>query len=158
MPIYNIFEHTDKDRLVESDVASSSHLSEFTLRQKTERDPDKGSLFSTITARMFFFVLFCVNFLWGLYTLAILSISLFGTLLTLCRVKNIKIILAKKYLNLKRSSICFIALLVSLFSPALGTMIACSYFLMFDKKGIKEVVPVILQDQFEEFFEPLKQS
>ena len=38
------------------------------------------------------------------------------------------------------------SLIVAIVSPALGTMFACTYFLMYDKKGIDEVVPSILQD------------
>jgi len=30
-------------------------------------------------------------------------------------------------------------------------MIACTYFMMYDKKGIQEVVPRSLQEQFQEF-------
>jgi hypothetical protein len=32
-------------------------------------------------------------------------------------------------------------------------MIACTYFVMYDKEGIEEVVPASLQEQFKEFFQ-----
>jgi len=59
------------------------------------------------------------------------------------------------WLNLKRAGICGVALVIALFSPSLGIMIACTYFLMYDKAGIQEVVPTSLQDQFKDF---LKES
>ena len=57
----------------------------------------------------------------------------------------------KQWIALRRAAVCGVALTVTLFSPALGIMIACTYFLMYDKTGIQEVVPTSLQQQFEEF-------
>ena len=55
------------------------------------------------------------------------------------------------WVSLRRSLVCGVSLLIALFSPAFGIMIACTYFLMYDKSGIEEVVPSSLQSQFKEF-------
>ncbi|MBI3236532.1 MAG: hypothetical protein HYZ48_02320 [Chlamydiales bacterium] len=58
----------------------------------------------------------------------------------------------RMWLTVKRSLVCGLSLFITLFSPAFGIMIACTYFLMYDKTGIEEVVPASLQSQFKEFF------
>lgn len=151
MPIYDIFEHVERQKEI-GDSNLSTHISDLTLKDQT---PDeKGHLFATIAARLFFFMLLIADIAWGILTFFLLFFSLPLNLLTAFKIYKLKSFLARRYLNLKRSAICAIALIVSLFSPALGTMIACSYFLMYDKKGIQEVVPSVLQDQFQEFFNP----
>lgn len=153
MPIYDIFEHVERQKEV-GDSDLSTHISEMTLKGEQKSPDEKGHLFATIAARLFFFMLLIADIAWGFLTLFLLFVAIPLNLLTAFKVHRFKKYLARLYLNLKRSAICMIALIVSLFSPALGTMIACSYFLMYDKKGIQEVVPSVLQDQFQEFFNP----
>lgn len=105
-------------------------------------DQAKKSFFSVVAARCFFFLLLVANIAWGIYTIAALGISLFG-------LKRLRV---KSWLNVKRFLVCTNALLVALISPALGIMFACSYFLMYDKAGIDEIVPALLRDQFKVFF------
>lgn len=158
MAIYDIFEHVEK--CVGQEDHNVSHLqlghrySEMTLGENaTEESPEsKSRFFSSCAARLFFFMLLVADLAWSVYAMALFSISLGLNLLTAFRVKPLRRFHARRYLNLKRSLVCGISLIVSLFSPALGTMFACTYFLMYDKKGIEEVVPSILQDQFREFF------
>lgn len=153
--IYDIFDHVEKQRETgDPKLELSTHISEITLKKKAPSIEDEGTLFATIAARLFFFMLLFTDIFWGAYTLTLLLLSLPLNLLTAFRVHKLKAFTSRRYLNLKRSAICAIALLVALFSPALGTMIACSYFLMYDKKGIQEVVPSVLQDQFQEFLSP----
>jgi hypothetical protein len=127
----------------------------MTLNGSTDALEEKGQLFATIAARLFFFMLLLADIAWGIFSLISLIVSIVLNLAVGFKVTYLKTFLFRRYLNLKRSLICGVALIVSLFSPALGTMIACSYFLMYDKKGIEEVVPSVLQDQFQEFFNPL---
>ena len=54
---------------------------------------------------------------------------------------------------MRRALVCGLSLLIAICSPAFGIMVACTYFLMYDKEGIEEVVPASLQDQFTSFFE-----
>ena len=151
MPIYDIFEHVERQK-EEGSGSLSAHFSDVTLGKKTSGPEEKGHLFSTIAARLFFFILLVTDLIWGLCTLGLFFLSLFANLLTGFKFKKLKTYYQRRYLNLKRAAISAIALIVALFSPALGTMIACSYFLMYDKKGVEEFVPSVLQDQFQEFF------
>ena len=121
----------------------------FAPKEPEEMPPPesvKDRFFSSLTARMLFFFLLMGNFVWAIWTLVKICL-----LLPLCFLPFSRRGLAKAWLSLKRAGVCGISLTVALFSPALGIMIACTYFLMYDKSGIQEVVPRSLQDQFQEF-------
>ncbi len=134
MAIYNISEEQKKQDLSE--------------RIFDEPSKGKDRLFSSFAARFFFLFLLVIDLLWAVFsTLRLIPALLFSSL-TLFRSTKF---LQKSYLNFKRSLVCALALFVTLFSPALGIMFACTYFLMYDKAGIEEVVPAILRDQFKEF-------
>jgi len=156
--IYDIFEHVEKcvgqDDNNVSHIQLTSRYSEMTLGDESEQESpeSKSRFFSSVAARLFFFMLLIADMAWGVYATALFSISLMLNSVTGFRVKVLRRFHAKRYLNLKRAFVSGISLLVALFSPALGTMFACTYFLMYDKKGIEEVVPSVLQDQFREFF------
>ena len=139
MPIYDI---SDSNSL---DSASSEAMQEETSGCKKDR------FFSSLTARLLFFVLLLGDVVWFAYTVLLFSVLLSLSLVTFFQVSQLSAPLHKKWVALKRSSVCAIALLVALFSPALGIMVACTYFLMYDKTGIQEVVPTSLQEQFQEF-------
>lgn len=142
MPIHHIFDAKESETLcLKSSEASQSN---------TEVS-SKDRLISSLTARILFFILLLGDIVWGLYaTLMIVTMGIL-TLVTLGKVGIITRLLKKNWIALKRSSICGISLLIALFNPSLGIMIACTYFLMYDKRGIQEVVPQSLQDQFQEF-------
>lgn len=158
MAIYNIFEHVEK--CVGQDEDNTTHIeldrrySNLALGGSLPQDPPatNGHFFSSLAARLFFFMLLVVDIAWSIYTTSLFGIALVLNCVTgfqftaLCRFYR------SRYLNFKRSFVCGVALFVALFSPALGTMFACTYFLMYDKKGIEEVVPSVLQDQFRDFF------
>ncbi len=111
----------------------------------------KDRFFSSLTARLLFLLLFVADILWGLWALCMFTLFTALSFVTLFRITRFRAPLRKHWITLKRSSVCGVALFISLFSPALGIMIACTYFLMYDKNGIQEVVPTSLQDQFQEF-------
>ena len=110
------------------------------------------SFFSSFCARVFFVFLLLFDFLWfgfllckmGIYLA--LQLGFFGSSAALQKK------LSLCWISLKRSLICALALIVALFSPAFGIMIGCTYFLMYDKAGIEEVVPSSLRDQFKDLF------
>ncbi|MDN3509549.1 MAG: hypothetical protein P0S93_06030 [Candidatus Neptunochlamydia sp.] len=155
MPIYDIFEHVEWQKEIGNTKPElSMHISDVTLGGKHSSSKEKGLLFATIAARLFFFILLLTDIVWGFYTIALFFLCLPLNLLTGFEVDKLKKFSLRRYLNIKRAGISAVALIVALFSPALGTMIACSYFLMYDKKGIEEIVPSVLQDQFQEFFNP----
>jgi len=111
----------------------------------------KSTFFSSLSARVFFFLLLIADLLWLGYAVILLILSSLGTLVTCSKIKAVIDVKARAFLTLKRSLVCSISLLVALFSPAFGIMIACTYFLMYDRGGIEEVVPSSLQNQFREF-------
>ncbi|MBI3211681.1 MAG: hypothetical protein HYZ47_03230 [Simkania negevensis] len=158
MAIYDIFEHVEKKRDAEEFAPSSTdihrHFSEIQFSGEKEGNFEnaKGGLFSSIAARLFFFMLFVVDILWGFLSVALFTFFFVLNLLTLFKMYRLKKRFLRYCLSIKRAFVCGISLFVALFSPALGTMFACTYFLMYDKKGIEEIVPSVLQDQFKEFF------
>jgi len=116
-----------------------------------EMSKPKSSFFSALAARVFFFLLFLGDILWLCYAVALLVFSIIGTMLTFSRLKLFTELMANAVLTIKRALVCGISLIVALFCPAFGIMIACTYFLMYDRVGIEEVVPSSLQNQFKEF-------
>ena len=131
-----------------------SHSKDAPHAESVQEEPQickKDRFFSSLTARLLFFVLFLGDLVWLGYTLSLFVLLFTASLLTLFKITTLQQALGKKWIALKRSSVCGIALLVALFSPALGIMVACTYFLMYDKTGIQEVVPSSLQEQFQEF-------
>jgi hypothetical protein len=111
----------------------------------------KGRLFSAFGARLFFLILLVVDLLWLGLALSCLCISSLCILCTGGKIPSFKAFQCKKWIALRRSLVCAVSLLVALFSPSFGIMVACTYFLMYDKTGIEEVVPSSLQAQFKEF-------
>jgi len=112
----------------------------------------RDRMVSSIGARLFFLFLLLADLLWVVYAFALFFLSFSATLLTFFEVSLFKRWMQSAWKSIKRSLVCGISLVIALFSPALGIMIACTYFLMYDKAGIEEVVPSALQAQFEEFF------
>jgi hypothetical protein len=109
------------------------------------QEEEKSSLFSTIVTRFFFLLLLVADLLWLAYSCLILVVLLPFAL-------KKRGICKKAQLSLQRSSACGISLFVGLFSPPFGIMVACTYFLMYDKAGMEEVVPAPLQAQFKNIF------
>jgi len=138
MPIYDIFETKESEEDPPVDLSSTPCSR-------------KDRLFSILTVRVLFFLLLIADVCWALYSLTLFTLFLTVNLVSFFKFRRGCQQLRKQWIAIKRSAVCGVALAVSLFSPALGIMIACSYFLMYDKTGIQEVVPTSLQHQFEEF-------
>jgi hypothetical protein len=136
-----------KVQYTEEESSAASEMSEAIQSAAIK----KGQLFSAIAARVFFFLLFVADILWAVYALLILTYSLIGLLCSGGKVPHFKTFSEKYWIALRRSLVCGVSLLIALFSPAFGIMVACTYFLMYDKSGIEEVVPESLQSQFKEF-------
>ena len=136
MPIYDIFE--TKEPLQRE---ASEPLPKTTSK--------KDRFFSSLTARVLFFILLLGDILWATYSLIFFALG--GILALLTRSTFFSHVAKKQWIALKRSSVCGVSLMIALFSPTLGIMVACTYFLMYDKSGIQEVVPASLQEQFQEF-------
>lgn len=156
MAIYNIFDYTEKASSQGSYDEKRGHEKTLLDEAKLGFHEEKGSLrdrvLSSLGARFFFFLLLLADLCWGVYILAGLTCFFSLSIATCFKVAYFKARVAKFYLALKRFSVGALALAVALVSPALGTMFACTYFLMYDKEGIDEVVPSFLRDQFKDFF------
>jgi hypothetical protein len=159
MAIYNIFDYYEKEvqetfttsakPSIDPRAFATNHIDENYIQGTATR---KDQLFSALAARFFFFLLLIADLLWGIYSLATLTIKLSIHMLLFCRLPFLGRAVRHSWLSLKRSIVCGIALLVAIFSPALGIMFSCMYFLMYDKSGVDEVVPSSLRDQFKELF------
>lgn len=147
MAIYDIFEPEDpEEEQLELDLPEDENLAEEESYSKRDR------LFSTLVARLFFFLLLVADIAWIVYSVLLFSLSLLGYLLSFRKFPFFKESASGFWVSVKRSFVCGISLFLALFSPAFGIMVACTYFLMYDKAGIEEVVPASLQAQFKEFF------
>jgi hypothetical protein len=129
-----------------------------TEAQQADAPPEvtRDRFFSSMTARVLFFLLLIGDIGWAVWSVAKMALILPLFILTFGKVLRIKQAAEKGWISLKRSCVCGISLVIALFSPALGIMVACTYFLMYDKSGIQEVVPRSLQDQFEGFLKESK--
>ncbi len=131
----------------EEGTSAASEMKEA-LQPKTNK---RGQIFSAIAARLFFLLLFAADLLWICFALTQLAFSVIGYSVTGGRTAYFKNLSEKAWVTLRRSLVCGVSLMIALFSPAFGIMVACTYFLMYDKSGIEEVIPTSLQSQFKEF-------
>ncbi len=125
---------------------------EGTLENGEEKAFSWETLFSSLCARFFFLVLIVFDAFWFCYLICKVGIYSVLHLAFLGSSTTLQGKLVKNWVSIKRSLICALSLVVALFSPAFGVMIGCTYFLMYDKKGIEEVVPASLRAQFKELF------
>lgn len=137
MAIYQLFEQENK----------REEFSE--IRKIPVEKLGSKNFFSTLVTRLCFFLLLLADSLWFVYNTALLLLCCSLSLLTLCRWKKGVTYFA---LQFRRSALCALALFVGLFSPPFGIMVACTYFLMYDKEGMEAVVPTSLQSQFKDMF------
>lgn len=157
MAIYNIFDFYEKESRgfikdgpsINPDAFKTNAIGDEFIPQV---DHSKKSFFAALAARFFFFLLLVADVIWGIYSFVMLMVKALFCLVTLCRHQYFLQSLRKTFLSFKRALVCSIALFVALFSPALGIMFSCMYFLMYDKSGVEEIVPTSLRDQFKELF------
>jgi hypothetical protein len=123
---------------------------------ETSLDTFRDRFFSSMTARVLFFLLLIGDIAWAVWTFAKMALFIPLFFLTFGKSKRVKAGMQKGWISMKRAGVCGISLVIALFSPALGIMVACTYFLMYDKSGIQEVVPRSLQDQFQDFLKESK--
>jgi hypothetical protein len=142
MAIYQLFEE------------KKEHLVDSSLHVESDDHNKKSSFFSTLMTRFCFLLLFIASSGWVAYSTVFMFLSLLGGLLTGFRSRFFNRCISKSRLHFCRSSVCFLSLFIGLFSPPFGIMIACTYFLMYDKAGMDEVVPASLQAQFKDIFNP----
>lgn len=113
---------------------------------------NKGHLFSTLVTRFCFLLLLLADCIWLIYNAVMTLVFALVYLATGGRIVWFGKRMRQSALNCRRSVVCALALIVGLFSPPFGIMVACTYFLMYDKAGMDEVVPAPLQSQFKDIF------
>ncbi len=157
MAIYDIFDYDRND--MEKGGGSPEFLNEEAAKGEEPqaaihqtRLTQRDRFFSSLTARLFFLLLLIADILWFFYAAALFVMSGVLRLALLSKVSFLNDLNARMWLTIKRALVCGLSLLITLFSPTFGIMIACTYFLMYDKTGIEEVVPASLQSQFKELF------
>lgn len=151
MPIYDMF---DTKENMPRNLSSEPPIEEELLRTPPcfSSHAVRDRFFSSLASRLFFLLLLLADLVWAVYALAFF-IAIGGvSLLTFFKLSWFSRASSKGWISVKRSLICALSLFVALFSPAFGIMVACTYFLMYDKTAIEEIVPASLQDQFKEFF------
>ncbi|MGR3973092.1 MAG: hypothetical protein QRY72_00715 [Candidatus Rhabdochlamydia sp.] len=144
MAIYDI-SHSE-----ESQESASPESEGPFLRSKKEQ------FFSSLATRIFFFLLLIADGLWILLLVLKLIVLAPLNLVTWGKMAAIQKHLGQSWVSLRRAVVCGISLLIAFFSPTLGIMLACIYFMMHDKAGVEEVIPVSLKDQFQDFLKDLK--
>ena len=149
MAIYDIFEVEKEEETVAPEEGGSSFQQE---PEPEEACRKRDRFFSALAARLFFFLLLIGDVLWFGYSMVVFVMNSVLSFITLRRVAYFKNASSRAWISIRRSLVCGLALFIALFSPAFGIMVACTYFLMYDKSGIEEVVPSSLQSQFKEFF------
>jgi hypothetical protein len=137
-----------QNNLIEEEEASPQSEVNEALQVKAK---GRDRLLSALAARFFFLLLLVGDLLWALYGFILFSLSLIGMVVTGGKARYFKTLGENTWVSLRRSLVCGVSLFIALFSPAFGMMIACTYFLMYDRSGIEEVVPSSLQSQFKEF-------
>jgi hypothetical protein len=149
MAIYDISEVT---KLESTEESAPNREPLETSEELIEPLKKKDRIVSAILARLFFVLLFLGDCLWITYAVILFTASGVGMLLSLGKVEVFFKLNATALLTIKRALVCGVSLLLAVFNPAFGIMIACTYFLMYDKSGIEEVIPSSLRSQFSEFF------
>src|SRR5690349_4097073 len=111
----------------EEGAAPSSEINET---QPTKNDT-RSQIFSAVAARLLFLLLLAADFVWVCYSFFGFLYSSIGYTVTRGKVDYFKNLFDRSWITLRRSIVCGVSLMVALFSPAFGIMIACTYFLMY---------------------------
>ncbi len=146
MAIYNIFDYSENHK------EQAAPPKEEKIHQFEAKAPQRGRFFSSLAARFFFVILLMGDILWGVYASIQLIVGLTLNIITVFQFGKLRSFLVKALISLRRFLVCAFSLIVAVFSPSLGILFSCMYFMMYDKEGIDEVVPASLKEQFQEFF------
>ena len=143
-------EQSEKIRIEGGKEGSSAYIRDQ-IKGFNKREV-KGRLFSSLAARLFFVVLLIADIAWGLFSISLFILKFSINCITLFVSRPLRDSMRSSWLSVTRSAVCMMALIIAIFSPPLGIMFACLYFLMYDKSGVEEIVPSSLRDQFHDFF------
>jgi hypothetical protein len=143
MAVYD-FSKTEKEEFKTSPLPRMRYSEQDLFTEPSEQTAPlpsapakRGSIFSAIAARMFFVLLLGADLLWTCYSVLNLVFCVLGVTFSGGKAKALKARSDKAWISLRRSLVCGVSLFLAIFSPAFGIMIACTYFLMYDKTGIE---------------------
>jgi hypothetical protein len=153
MAIYDINDFRKKEQDNEPKrlpkIDSKAFYSRFeTLKKQT----DKPRIISSLLVRGFFLLLILIDALWMVYSCTLMVACFILKVVCFGRVLVFNHFFQVEFRNFTRGSVCLVALFIALFNPALGIMFSCLYFMMYDRSGIEEIVPLSLREQFKEYF------
>ncbi|MDN3504887.1 MAG: hypothetical protein P0S95_04865 [Rhabdochlamydiaceae bacterium] len=146
------FKNQSRDPYVTPQDISSEYIRDQLRSFSMKKPVEKKRFLASLATRLLFLLLLAVDALWFVYSVVLFSVKLALNIGTFFSLPLFRGSLSYSWLSIKRSLIGFISLFLALFSPALGFMFACLYFLMYDKNGVEEIVPKSLKDQFKDFF------
>ena len=116
------------------------------------------SFYSFMSTRFCILFFFFLDVSWFAFSLCKMMVCTLLHVVFIGSSSILKSALIKSCISTRRSLVCGLCLLVSLCSPALGVMVGCAYFLMYDKTGIEEIVPNTLKKQFKELLSMHKEK
>ena len=149
MAVYDIFKSENDIEVEDPIFAEEMAEPSISLEQKVKAHSlSRDRFVSIVCMRLFFVLLLSLNLIW----IALSIIRVFTALLFFFNRNLFHKVMIKSWLSLKRSLVCGLSLFISLFSTGFGVMIACTYFVMYDKDGIEQCVPSSLQSHLKEFF------
>ncbi|GAB4186659.1 MAG: hypothetical protein Tsb0015_04670 [Simkaniaceae bacterium] len=152
MAIYNIFDYSEKCSGEKEDFNVAFPTQENDPAGQEEAVSRKDRFFSSLAARLFFLLLLFADMLWGVYSVIQFLLFLTLNIFTGFNISRLQCRLKKSLISIRRFVVCALALFIAIFSPSLGILFSCMYFMMYDKEGIEEVVPESLRSQFQEIF------
>ena len=153
MAIYNINDFRKKEPDNEPKKVPKIDYKAFYSRfESLKKQTDKPGIISSLLVRGFFLLLIFIDALWMVYSLTLMLLCFILKVICFGRVAVFNHYFQIEFKNLTRGSVCLVALLIALFNPALGIMFSCLYFMMYDRSGIEEIVPISLREQFKEYF------
>lgn len=156
MVIHNLFteEREDHKRMPIEGFTETFDIGDQKKGLPIESAPKARHWVSTLVTRLFFLLLLLADLLWATYTLAMLSLVAIVSLMTGFKWTLSRQGLDRYWLTFKRCLVCGLSLFVGLFSPTFGIMIACTYFITYDKEGMDEIIPASFKQTFQPFFKP----
>lgn len=153
MVIHNLFteEREDPKRMAVEGFTETFDIGDKKQSLPAESMPKTKHWVSTLVTRLFFLLLLLADLLWATYTLIMLTIVGIISLMTGCKWTLSRQGLDRYWLTFKRCLVCGLSLFVGLFSPTFGIMIACTYFITYDKEGMDEIIPASFKQTFQPY-------
>lgn len=155
MVIHNLFtEERDEKNMTMEGFTETFDIADQKKALPVESAPKVRRWASTLMTRLFFLLLLLADLLWATYTLVMLVAAGAISLVTGFKWNLSCQGVARYWLTFKRCLVCGLSLFVGIISPTFGIMIACTYFITYDKEGLDEIIPASFKQTFHPFLKP----